>query len=101
MIYRNAKLLGLAKEAPYCFHCRRPNDGTIVAAHANDGMMGKGMRLKAADVPAYLCYSCHHEIDNGSSMSRELCLNIWYRAAVLSMRWALENHPEVFCQRKK
>ncbi len=99
MLYRNAKLLALAKEAPFCFHCFMPNDGTVVAAHANMQSMGKGTGIKAADVVAFLCQFCHGLIDAGS-LTRGKKEGMWCRAAVHSMRWALENHSEVFCQRR-
>ena len=52
MLYRNKKLLALAKEAPKCFHCDMPNDGTVIAAHRNEG---KGIGIKASDAGiAYL-----------------------------------------------
>ena len=97
MIYRNPKLLKLAKEAPYCFACRSPNTGTVVAAHANMQSMGKGMGLKAADIVAFICHSCHAEIDGTKpGADRAKAQAEWALAAVHSMRWALENHPEVF-----
>jgi hypothetical protein len=94
-IYRNPALLALAKEAPYCFHCRKVRDGTIVACHANTQEMGKGLKIKAADIPAFLCGCCHKMIDEGP-YDREYKQLLMYRAECLSMRWALENHPEVF-----
>ena len=101
MTYRNAKLLALAKEAPYCFRCRAPNGGQIIAAHANMESMGKGIGHKAADIPAYLCGDCHDIVDGRKrekdvEITRGALQAEWCRAAVLSMRWALENHPEAF-----
>lgn len=97
-VYRNKKLLALAKESPYCMRCRQPNIGQVVAAHANMQTMGKGMGLKAADVPAYLCQTCHDAVDgrvNHGMGTREKHAE-WAIAAIHSMRWVLENHPEVF-----
>ena len=97
MTYRNPKLLALAREVPRCFCCGRDNDGTIVGAHANMQEMGKGTGFKAADLTAYICSKCHDLIDGRSpgwgSLNRKF---EWYRAATLSLRWALETHPEVF-----
>lgn len=98
MNYRNKKLLAMAKEVPYCMRCRMPNIGNVVAAHANMQTMGKGMGLKAADIPAFLCQSCHDQVDgreNSGMGTREKHAE-WAIAAVLSIRWVLENRPEVF-----
>lgn len=98
-IYRNKKLLSLAKDVPHCMRCRTQNYGQVVAAHANMQMMGKGMGIKAADVPAYLCQTCHDAIDgrtSNSGMGTHEKHAEWAIAAVLSLRWALENRPEVF-----
>ena len=96
--YRNPKLLALAKHAPRCFCCGANNDGTVVAAHANMQSMGKGTGIKAADVVAFACHRCHDDIDGRSKFyeTREDRNAAWAMAAVHSMRWALENHPEVF-----
>ena len=93
-IYRNRKLLDLARVAPKCFGCNRDNDGTVVAAHSNSQAMGKGMGIKAADLPAYLCHTCHANIDSPSNRGEAEAM--WFKAHALSMRWAHEHHPEVF-----
>lgn len=96
-MYRNRKVLAIVRNAPQCFGCGRPNDGTVVGAHCNSQMMGKGLGIKAADVPAGLCYDCHASYDGRSSgaivhNSHEQ----WAWAAIRTMRWILETHPEVF-----
>lgn len=97
MIYRNRKLLALAKEVPYCMGCRHPNDGTIVAAHRNEG---KGMGIKAPDwAIAFLCHDCHHYIDEGKSPRSERRA-IMDRSIVVTLGWIIENHPGVLCQKK-
>jgi hypothetical protein len=102
MNYRNPKLLALAKDAPYCFRCQIPNLDHIVAAHANMQSMGKGMGIKAADLVAYLCPVCHDLIDGRlSGLNRHEAQREWAFAAIHSMRYALENHPEVFNQPKR
>jgi hypothetical protein len=43
----------------------------VVPAHSNQGIHGKGKRIKAFDrftVPA--CHACHAEIDSGNRMTR-------------------------------
>lgn len=95
--YRNPRLLALAKDAPRCFCCGRENDNTVVSAHSNEQAMGKGMGHKASDIPAFVCATCHDLIDGrNGGWSREAKIQEWRRAALLSMRWALVNHPEVF-----
>lgn len=102
MNYRNKKLLALAKMAPICFRCGNHNDGTVVAAHANMQSMGKGIGIKAADIPAFVCARCHDEIDGRVKSSPSFSSSSFYRsaewalAAVKTMRWVLENHDEVF-----
>jgi len=98
MTYRNPKLLALAREAPRCFACGRDNDGTVVAAHANQQSMGKGTGIKAADLPAFVCHRCHDAIDGrtGEHKTRSARNAAWNEAAIHSLRWALETHPEVF-----
>lgn len=67
---RNKKLLSLARDQA-CVMCGC-QDGTVVAAHSNLSEHGKGMGLKAHDgMTAWLCYRCHTELDNGSSMTRD------------------------------
>jgi len=98
MTYRNPKLLALAPESPRCFACGRDNDGTVVGAHANQQSMGKGMGKKAADLPAFVCHRCHDAIDGRTNeyKTRSDRNSAWDRAAIHSLRWALETHPEVF-----
>lgn len=96
-VYRNPNLLRLAAKAPKCFCCGRDNDGTVVACHSNEQTMGKGMGIKAADVVAYCCATCHEEIDGRNSLLTPYQRKSqWAMAATRSIRWALENHPEVF-----
>lgn len=66
MNYRNRKLLDLARDQP-CANCGA-EDGTVVAAHSNCGIHGKGKSLKAHDCfHAHLCHRCHAWLDQGSS----------------------------------
>ncbi len=89
MIYRNPRLLDLAREAPRCFHCSTKNDGTIVAAHRNQG---KGLGIKSSDAAiAFLCHRCHTEIDNGTRMTREERRAAMDAAIVETMVWLIES----------
>ena len=46
-------------------------DGSVVAAHSNLQMHGKGMGIKAEDCyTAWLCGVCHSKLDQGSQMSK-------------------------------
>lgn len=89
MTYRNKKLLQLAKDCPTCMFCGKPNDGTIVACHRNEG---KAMGKKVTDAwIAYGCYDCHHELDNGKDMTREERRVKWLMAYAETMKWLIEN----------
>jgi len=89
-MYRNQKLLEAVRESP-CQHCGR-SDGTVVAAHSNQGRDGKGRSLKAHDYRiAALCYTCHAELDQGRTMSREERLNMWEDAHRATVGWLFDN----------
>lgn len=63
--YRNKKLLQAARDED-CKNCGR-RDGTVVAAHSNDRMHGKGVGLKSHDIfIADLCFKCHTDYDRGA-----------------------------------
>jgi hypothetical protein len=65
-LYRNRKLLDVLRESPYCWGCGCANDGTVVAAHINEGKFGKGRGIKAHDCcVAALCFDCHSSYDQG------------------------------------
>lgn len=96
--YRNPALLRLAAECPRCMGCGRHNDGSVVAAHSNSARDGKGRSLKAHDYRiAFLCtYPCHHEIDQGSKLSREERTSFWEEAHRETIGWLFESgHLEV------
>ena len=40
------------------------------AAHPNMIELGKGTGVKASDIVFPLCHVCHHELDNGKTMSK-------------------------------
>lgn len=79
MNYRNPRLLEAARELP-CQHCG-VQDGTVVAAHSNQLRDGKGRSIKAHDYRiASLCYRCHSDLDQGSTMSKQERLDMWEEA---------------------
>lgn len=60
--FESRKLLDAAAEG-VCQNCGR-DDGSIVAAHANEARLGKGKWMKAHDCfHAHLCSQCHGYID--------------------------------------
>ena len=96
--YRNRQLLDLSRGAP-CANCGLYTD-TVVPAHANSSIYGKGAMRKADDCfVADLCVTCHHWLDQGNwtdpsgrfSPSREDKLEMFRRAmdATTLRRWRL------------
>lgn len=61
--FRSSRLLSLASMAPHCMSCGVANTGQVVGCHSNSLQHGKGMGIKAHDVPAYLCGGCHDLLD--------------------------------------
>lgn len=75
---RSKTLLRNAREMP-CQHCGT-DDGTVVAAHTNWGS-GRGRSIKADDnMIAALCFSCHHALDQGASMTKADRQSMWQSA---------------------
>ena len=86
--YRNRALLDLARLAPYCMACDAPNDGTVVAAHSNEG---KGMAIKASDASImFLCHTCHSAYDQGKVMERTERRAMAFEASAKTLRWLVE-----------
>lgn len=53
-------------------------DGTVVAAHSNQLVDGKGKGIKASDYRiAALCFTCHTDIDQGNKLSKEQRREFW------------------------
>jgi hypothetical protein len=90
MMYRNKKLLEVVRESP-CQHCGI-EDGTVVAAHSNQLIDGKGRGLKAHDYRiAALCFTCHAELDQGKDMSKAERVNMWEAAHRRTIGWLFDN----------
>ncbi len=90
MIYRNAKILALAREAP-CQHCGA-NDGTIVACHSDQLRDAKGTGIKSHDFRvAYMCVRCHHEQGNGNKLNRQQKIEMWEEAHRKTIGWLFMN----------
>ncbi|MFN7881785.1 MAG: hypothetical protein ACK5PF_02040 [bacterium] len=76
---RSKPLLEACRQIP-CQHCGA-QDGTVVAAHSNQSVHGKGKSVKASDIyVASLCSICHHQLDQGFLWSREQRIAIWTAA---------------------
>jgi hypothetical protein len=85
--YRNPKLLRLAN-GQACVECGA-RDGTVVAAHSNNG---KGMGLKASDATImFLCYRCHTEYDQGKTMDKAQKVDFAFRNNAKTLRRLLED----------
>lgn len=77
-MYRSTKLLK-AVSTLSCKHCGM--DGMTQAAHANWGVYGKGMGMKAHDCfVAALCVDCHRELDQGKNLSADERQEMWEAA---------------------
>lgn len=80
-IYRSKKWLSAVAQVECCVLCGRYG---VQVAHRNEG---KGMGLKVDDsLTAALCPQCHHDIDNGASLSRDERRSMMDRAIVLTIR---------------
>lgn len=89
--YRNQKLRDLAKEVPHCMYCCEPNHGQVVLCHSNSQKHGKGLGIKAHDVPCYLCDRCHALADGrmGPHLDKRDRDLILYEGVYNSVLWIL------------
>lgn len=77
---RDKKRLEACRNLP-CQHCGT-EDGTVVAAHSNEGIHGKGRGIKASDeFVAALCQKCHYQVDQGK-MSKQERIALWHNAYI-------------------
>lgn len=89
--FRSQTLRDLAAKAPHCMHCGVRNRGDVVACHSNSQEHGKGLGLKAHDVPAYLCRECHDLIDGrAGNLSGVEKVLMFLNAAYKSTVWLLQ-----------
>jgi hypothetical protein len=78
-IYRNKKLLRIVATFP-CQSCGIQND-TIVPAHSDRLIDGKGRSLKAHDYRvAAMCYTCHMALHENPRLSKIEKIEIWEAA---------------------
>ena len=91
MMYRSKPLLEAVRESP-CQHCG-VQDGTVVAAHSNQLIDGKGKGIKAHDYRiAALCYRCHSELDQGKNLSKLERVALWEAAHRKTVGWLFETN---------
>jgi hypothetical protein len=63
-----------------------------VAAHSNQLRDGKGRGLKAHDYRiAALCFTCHTELDQGKTMSKQQRIEMWEEAHRKTVGWLFDN----------
>lgn len=90
LMYRNKKLLEVVRQSP-CQHCGT-DDGTVVAAHSNSLSDGKGKGIKAHDHKiAALCFRCHSNLDQGTTMSKTERREMWLNAHYKTITWLFES----------
>jgi len=88
---RDKKRLEACRSLP-CQHCGA-EDGTVVAAHSNEGIHGKGRGIKASDeFVAALCFTCHANLDQGS-MSKQERTEMWHNAHIKTIALLNANLP--------
>lgn len=81
---RSPALLKACRELA-CQHCGT-QDGSVVAAHSNQAIHGKGRAVKASDVyVASLCARCHRAIDESKNGSREHRQSEWTAAWIATV----------------
>lgn len=81
MNYRDRELLDLAYELDCTVNLHCCEGGRGEPAHSNQSRHGKGGSIKSHDCFfASACRSCHFEIDQGKSMTREEKFDAWQRA---------------------
>lgn len=91
MTYRNRKLLDIVRQSP-CQICG-VIDGSIVAAHSNQLRDGKGTGTKSADYRiCALCYTCHMELDQGKSYTKQDRVEVFEDAHRKTIAWLFENN---------
>jgi hypothetical protein len=77
---RDKRRLEACRNLP-CQHCGA-EDGTVVAAHSNESVHGKGRGIKASDeFIAALCFTCHANLDQGR-MSKHDRAEMWHNAHI-------------------
>jgi len=79
--YRSKRWLSAVHEIECCVLCGAYG---VQAAHRNEG---KGIGQKVDDsLTAAICQCCHHDIDNGSKLSRDERRALMDRAIVLTLK---------------
>ena len=86
MIWRSEKFKRLVASLD-CSACPAP--GPSQAAHRNEG---KGMGIKVSDaLCAALCPTCHTELDQGKTMTKQERRDFWNRAYINTVKELIES----------
>jgi len=86
MIWRSEKFRKLVASLD-CSACPAP--GPSQAAHRNEG---KGMGIKVSDaLCAALCPTCHAELDQGKTMTKQERRDFWNRAYINTVKKLIES----------
>ena len=89
-MYRNRKLLDLAKHGEQCLMCRQHRP--LMMGHSNQGRDGHGRGIKAHDYRiALVCLECHGELDSGSLWTRAERVERFEAAHRLTIAWLFDN----------
>lgn len=81
MNYRNRDLLDLAYEIDCTAQLPCCEGGKGEPMHSNQSIHGKGASIKAHDCFfASGCRSCHRELDQGKTMTKEEKREVWQRS---------------------
>lgn len=73
---RSPALLRACRDLP-CQACGT-SDGTVVAAHSNQAIHGKGRSIKASDqFVAAMCNRCHFAIDQSALLNQKQKVAMW------------------------
>src|SRR5688500_15587176 len=86
MNYRDRNLLNLAYELDCTLRLPCCEGGRGEPCHSNQARHGKGGAMKAHDnFFASGCRSCHRELDQGKTMTKDERREVWQRAHELTM----------------
>ena len=98
-MYRNRKLLDLAKHGEQCLMCNQYRP--LSMAHSNQSRHGKSAGKKSSDAAiAMLCLECHDGLDNGSRWVKAERVERWNEAFIKTMIWLIENEYLIVNDRK-
>lgn len=91
--YRNRRLLDLAHEIPCQADFPHVCEGSVVPAHSNQGIFGRGAFYKSHDwAYAALCHDAHDYVDGRrGGWAKEDKQAAWLRAYIKTQTYIWEN----------